>query len=153
MPRCGRFGRGRLVVGFDEESSYWVGATTAAELLGVGVARLNQLVAVERIPFEVHTDGRRIYRREQLLTVAMHVTRDGTVARAPSTADEQGGRTEPNVAAKRRRCVSCGYLRLLLRRRPGQAVVEVLGGTLSIAAAQPCGCGSLSGCFPVGLRW
>jgi len=28
------------------------------------------LVAVERIPFEVHTDGRRIYRREQLLTVA-----------------------------------------------------------------------------------
>jgi len=34
------------------------------------VARLNQLVAAERIPFEVHTDGRRIYRREQLLTVA-----------------------------------------------------------------------------------
>ena len=30
-----------------------------------------------------------------------------------------------------------GYLRLLLRLRPGQAVVEVLGGTLSIAAAQP----------------
>ncbi len=57
-------------VGFDEVSSYWVGATAAAELLGVGVARLNQLVAVERIPFEVHIDGRRIYRREQLLTVA-----------------------------------------------------------------------------------
>ena len=30
------------------------------------MARLNQLVAAERIPFEVHTDGRRIYRREQL---------------------------------------------------------------------------------------
>lgn len=30
-----------------------------------------------------------------------------------------------------------GYLRLLIRLRPGQAVVEVLGGTLSIAAAQP----------------
>ncbi len=57
-------------VGFDEVSSYWVGATTAAELLGVGVARLNQLVAAERVPFEIHTDGRRIYRREQLLTVA-----------------------------------------------------------------------------------
>jgi predicted site-specific integrase-resolvase len=57
-------------VGFDEESSYWVGATAAAELVGVGVARLNQLVAAERIPFEVHSDGRRIYRREQLLTVA-----------------------------------------------------------------------------------
>ncbi len=52
-------------VAFDEESSYWVGATTAAELLGVRVARLNQLLAAERIPFEVHTDGRRIYRRKQ----------------------------------------------------------------------------------------
>ena len=30
-----------------------------------------------------------------------------------------------------------GYLRLLLRHRPGQAVVEVSDGTLSIAAAQP----------------
>jgi predicted site-specific integrase-resolvase len=57
-------------VGFDVKSSHWVGATAAAELVGVGVARLNQLVAAERIPFEVHTDGRRIYRREQLLTVA-----------------------------------------------------------------------------------
>jgi hypothetical protein len=28
-------------------------------------------------------------------------------------------------------CVVGGYLRLLLRLRPGQAVVEVLGGTLS----------------------
>jgi len=62
-------------VAFDVESSYWVGATTAAELLGVGVARLDQLVVVERIPFAVHTDGRRIYRREQLLTVAN--ARDG----------------------------------------------------------------------------
>ncbi len=56
-------------VGFDEVSAYWVGATTAAELLGVGVARLNQLVAVERIPFEFTPTGG-IYRREQLLTVA-----------------------------------------------------------------------------------
>jgi hypothetical protein len=29
------------------------------------------------------------------------------------------------------------YLRLLLRPQPGQAVVEVSDGTLSIAAAQP----------------
>jgi len=57
-------------VAFDVESSYWVGATTAAEPVGVGVVRLNQLVAADRIPFEVHIDGRRIYRREQLLTVA-----------------------------------------------------------------------------------
>jgi hypothetical protein len=30
-----------------------------------------------------------------------------------------------------------GYLTLRVRLRPGQAVVEVLGGPLSIAAAQP----------------
>ncbi len=57
-------------VPFDPETSYWVGATGAAKVLGVGVARLNQLVAAGRVPYEVHADGRRIYRREQLLTVA-----------------------------------------------------------------------------------
>ena len=36
----------------------------------MNVARLNQLVAKGFLPFEVHADGRRIYRREQLLTVA-----------------------------------------------------------------------------------
>lgn len=59
MPRCWRLGRGRRVSG-----------STRSRRTGVGVARLNQLVAAERIPFEVHTDGRRIHRREQLLTVA-----------------------------------------------------------------------------------
>lgn len=43
---------------------------TAAAILGVNVSRLNQLVAADRVPYEVHSDGRRIYRREQLLTVA-----------------------------------------------------------------------------------
>ncbi len=57
-------------VPFNTETSYWVGATAAAGLLGVGVARLNQLVAAGRVPYEVHADGRRMYRREQLLTVA-----------------------------------------------------------------------------------
>ena len=38
---------------------------------GVNVRkRLNQLVAAGFVPFEVHADGRRIYRREQMLTVA-----------------------------------------------------------------------------------
>ncbi len=55
---------------FDPETSYWIGATQAASLLGVNVSRLNQLVAAGRVPFEVHADGRRLYRREQLLTVA-----------------------------------------------------------------------------------
>jgi len=55
---------------FDRDTSYWVGATQAASLLGVNVARLNKLVAAGRVPFEVHADGRRMYRREQLLTIA-----------------------------------------------------------------------------------
>ena len=55
---------------FDSDSSYWVGATNAAKLLGVNVSRLNQLVAAGRVPFEVHADGRRLYRRDQLRTVA-----------------------------------------------------------------------------------
>src|SRR3954447_96710 len=44
-------------------------------------------------------------------------------------------------------------LMVFLRLRPGQAVVEVLDWTLSIAAAQPSGCGSFSDCAPVGRRW
>ncbi len=55
---------------FDPESSYWTGATQATSLLGVNVSRLNQLVAAGRVPFELHADGRRMYRREQMLTVA-----------------------------------------------------------------------------------
>jgi len=55
---------------FDRDTSYWTGATQAASLLGVNVSRLNQLVAAGRVPFEVHADGRRMYRREQTLTVA-----------------------------------------------------------------------------------
>ncbi len=55
---------------FDPDASYWLGATRAAAILGVNVSRLNQLVAAGRVPFEVHADGRRMYRREQMLTVA-----------------------------------------------------------------------------------
>ncbi len=55
---------------FDADTSNWTGATQAAEILGVNVSRLNQLVAAGRVPFEIHADGRRMYRREQMLTVA-----------------------------------------------------------------------------------
>lgn len=57
-------------IAFDPETSYWVGATQAARILGVNVSRLNQLVTAGRLPYEVHVDGRRIYRRAQLLTIA-----------------------------------------------------------------------------------
>ncbi len=42
---------------FGPETSYWIGATQAARLLGVNVSRLNQLVAAGRVPYEVHADG------------------------------------------------------------------------------------------------
>lgn len=55
---------------FDTENAYWIGATGAAHILGVNISRLNQLVSKGFLPFEVHADGRRMYRRQQLLTVA-----------------------------------------------------------------------------------
>ncbi len=54
----------------DDPKSYWVTGRRAADALGVNVARLNQLVAKGFLPFEVHADGTRMYRREQLMTVA-----------------------------------------------------------------------------------
>jgi len=55
---------------FDPDTSYWVGATQAASLLGVNVSRLNQLARKGFLPFEVHADGARLYRRLQLEVVA-----------------------------------------------------------------------------------
>ncbi len=43
---------------------------TLAAILGVNRARLNQLAAKDFIPFEVHADGTRLYRRQQLEVVA-----------------------------------------------------------------------------------
>ncbi len=50
-------------VALNLDTSYWIGATGAAAILGVKVSRLNQLVAAGRVPFEVHADGRRMYHR------------------------------------------------------------------------------------------
>jgi hypothetical protein len=41
-----------------------------AEILGVNVTRLNQLAVKCLLPFEVHADGTRMYRRAQLEVVA-----------------------------------------------------------------------------------
>lgn len=49
---------------------YWVTGKRAADILGVNVARLNQLAAKGFLPFEVHADGTRMYRRRQLEVVA-----------------------------------------------------------------------------------
>ncbi len=49
---------------------YWLTAKRAAAVLHVNVSRLNALVTRGFVPFEVHTDGTRLYRREQLEVVA-----------------------------------------------------------------------------------
>ncbi len=54
----------------NDPESYWVTSQRAADILGVNVARLNQLVAKGFLPFEVHADGTRMFRRDQLAVVA-----------------------------------------------------------------------------------
>ncbi len=53
----------------NDPDSYWVTNERAAAILGVNRARLNQLAAKDFIPFEVHADGTRLYRRQQLEVV------------------------------------------------------------------------------------
>lgn len=60
----------RYKLHIDDTDSYWVTNLRAADILGVSRPRLNQLAAAGLIPFEVHADGTRLYRREQLMTVA-----------------------------------------------------------------------------------
>ncbi len=55
---------------FDPGTSYWVTAKGAAAILGVNASRLSQLVAAGRVSFALHADGRRMYRRGQLETIA-----------------------------------------------------------------------------------
>lgn len=50
--------------------SYWVTSGQAAEILGLSTARIKQLAATGRLPFESHVDGTRLFRREQLITIA-----------------------------------------------------------------------------------
>ncbi len=46
--------------------SYWVTGAQAAEVLGVTVARLDQLSDSHQVPFVRHEDRTRLYRRSQL---------------------------------------------------------------------------------------
>ncbi len=54
----------------DNPASYWMGSHKAAEMLGVPRQRLGQLGDKGSVPFVRHRDGVRLYRREQLLTIA-----------------------------------------------------------------------------------
>ncbi len=54
----------------DDPESYWLNSHQAADLLGISRQRLGQLGDKDFVPFVGHRDGVRLYRREQLLTIA-----------------------------------------------------------------------------------
>jgi hypothetical protein len=54
----------------DDLDPYWVTGERAARILGVNLTRLNQLATRGFVPFEIHADGTRLYRREQLEVVS-----------------------------------------------------------------------------------
>ena len=54
----------------DDVEPHWLTGKRAAAVLGVNVTRLNALAARGFVPFAVHSDGTRMYRREQLEVVA-----------------------------------------------------------------------------------
>jgi hypothetical protein len=54
----------------EDEDSYWITAQSARRMLGVNHTRLNQLAVRGFVPFEMHLDGTRLYRRAQLQVVA-----------------------------------------------------------------------------------
>jgi hypothetical protein len=50
--------------------SYWVVGNEAAAILGLSRQRLQQLAVQDRVPYLVHVDGVRLYRRAQLEVLA-----------------------------------------------------------------------------------
>lgn len=55
---------------FADPLAYWVPAQRAADILGVSQARLRGLTDSGRIPSAVHSDGTRLFRRQQLESIA-----------------------------------------------------------------------------------
>ena len=53
-----------------DPTSYWVTGEDAAELVGVSSSRMRLLTAEDRLPYVLHVDGTRLYRRGQLEVVA-----------------------------------------------------------------------------------
>lgn len=65
-----------------DPTCYWIGSHEAADLLGVSRQRLGQLGDKGFVPFVRHRDGVRLYRREQLLTIANARMHAGASARS-----------------------------------------------------------------------
>ena len=51
------------------DGDYWVSRRGAATVLGVSERRVTQLTGADRLPYVVHRDGWRLYRREQVEVV------------------------------------------------------------------------------------
>jgi hypothetical protein len=69
-----------------EDGSYWVTRQTAAQVLGVSRARLGQLAARDRLPYLVHQDGTRLYRRAQLQVMSRSPGAPESVSDSPLPA-------------------------------------------------------------------
>lgn len=67
---------------FAEPQAYWVAAQRAAEILRVSLPRLRGLSESGRIPSVVHSDGTRLFRRQQLETIARRSGVTPSVARS-----------------------------------------------------------------------
>ena len=55
-----------------DQWSYWVTGQDAADLLGIGQKRLERLALSKQVPYVRHRDGTRLYRRNQLMSMAPH---------------------------------------------------------------------------------
>jgi predicted site-specific integrase-resolvase len=53
-----------------DPESYWLTGQQAADVYGVNRARLGELSRADRLPYVVHRDGVRLYRRHQLFVLA-----------------------------------------------------------------------------------
>ena len=53
-----------------DDQSYWLTATQAAEILGLSIARVKQLLDQYRLPHVLHRSGARLIRRRQLEVIA-----------------------------------------------------------------------------------
>ena len=53
-----------------DPDSYWVTASQAAEIVGVSIQRVKQLLDKDFLPYVTHKSGARLMRREQLEIVA-----------------------------------------------------------------------------------
>lgn len=136
---------------FDPDTSYWIGASAAARILGVNVTRLNQLVANGRIPNETHADAGASTGASSCSPSPTHARHGGIRGspRSPGRARVGGVRwfiasmAAVTVFACDVPCAGCRLLRWAwrvhervgLRTRGNSESCDTLGAAVSLAAA------------------